>query len=310
MQSTASTKRSESLTFSVVIPTFDRPEYLCGSLDSLVNQRFPKDRFEVIVVDDGSTIPAQTIVAAYDQRISVTVCRQERAGPAAARNTGAVRARGKYIAFMDDDCRADPEWLRELETAFVTGSSRSLLGGCVVNAAPENVFAEVGELILSVILDYYRPEPGGMYFFRAANLTVSTAGFRCAGGFDAGFRTAEDRELCDRWLHGGGSLVHVPSARVAHLNRLSFRGFCRQHFLYGKGAFHFHRVRRGRGSGKFHAKFLLFYVRVFHAAFTPIRSSVAAKLLLLLVWQAVNVAGFLSEMLAHFRLRTEKESHR
>jgi glycosyltransferase involved in cell wall biosynthesis len=308
MQSTPGTKTPESLTFSVVIPTFDRPEYLRGSLDSLVEQRFSKDRFEVIVVDDGGSIPAQTVVAEYDQRICVTVCRQERAGPAAARNAGAVRARAKYIAFMDDDCRADPEWLRELDTAFATGISRSLLGGCIVNGAPENVFADVGELILGVILDYYRPEPGGIYFFRAANLAVSAAELRCGGGFDVGFRTAEDRELCDRWLHGGGSLVHVPSARVVHLNRLSFRGFCRQHFFYGKGAFHFHRLRRARGSGQFHAKFSLFYVRVFRAAFIPTQSSVSAKLLLLLVWQAVNVAGFLSEMLAHFRPRKDRES--
>lgn len=303
MHSTAGTKQIEPPAFSVVIPTLDRPEYLRDSLESLVNQRFPKDRFEVIVVDDGGAVEAQTVVAAYSGQISVTIYRQEQAGPAAARNAGAGRAQAKYVAFMDDDCRADPEWLGELEAAFSKGASRALIGGCIVNAASDNVFAEVGELILGVILEHYRPEPGGIYFFRAANLAVSAAEFRRAGGFDASFRTAEDRELCDRWLHAGGSLVHVPSARVAHLNRLSFHGFCRQHFLYGKGAFRFHRARRARGSGSWRPSFLMFYARVFRAAFIRTRSSVSAKLALLLVWQTMNVAGFLSEMSGHLRPR-------
>ena len=87
-------------------------------------------------------------------------------------------------------------------------------------------------------------------------------------------------------------LVYVPDAKVAHLKQLSFRGFCRQHFLYGKGAFHFHRARRARNSGRFRAEFLVYYVRVFRAAFTPTPSAVLAKLLLLLTWQVMNTAGF------------------
>jgi hypothetical protein len=157
---------------------------------------------------------------------------------------------------MDDDCRADPEWLRELEAAFSSGASRTIVGGGVENSAPDNVFAEVGELILDVILKNYRPKPGGIYFFRAANLAVSSSDFRELGGFDTRFRTAEDRDLCDRWIHSGGSLSHVPRARVAHLNRLSFRGFCRQHFTYGKGAFHFHRARKVRRSGRYRAEII------------------------------------------------------
>ena len=111
-----------------MIPSFDRPERLRECLESLVAQRFPKDRFEVVVVDDGGSVPAETVAVAYARRLSVAVCRQERGGPAAARNTGVLRARGRYIAFMDDDCRADPEWLHELERAFAAAPARSLPG--------------------------------------------------------------------------------------------------------------------------------------------------------------------------------------
>ena len=112
---TAGTRKVDSLAFSVVIPTFDRPHLLRASLESLVGQRFPRDRFEVIVVDDGGTVPAQAVAEAYMGQLSLTVCRQSQAGPSAARNAGAERARAPYIAFLDDDCRADPAWLHELE---------------------------------------------------------------------------------------------------------------------------------------------------------------------------------------------------
>jgi len=307
MQAPVGETGREDLTFSVIIPTFNRPESLRSCLDSLAKQRFPNERFEVIVVDDGGTLPAQTVVEGFKDRISITICRQERSGPAGARNTGALRARSKYIAFMDDDCYADPEWLLELETAFQAGNPRCLLGGLVINAIPENVFAEVGEMILGIILHSYRPEPGGMYFFRAANLAASLTEFQGIGGFDADFGTAEDREFSDRWLHKRGSLVHVPKARVAHFNRSSFGTFCRQHFLYGKGAFHFHRVRRARRSGKFEVNHLLFYIRVFRAACRPTQSSIPAKLCLLIVWQAMNVAGFLWALLEFFQVQNERK---
>jgi len=294
---------SGRLTFSVVVPTLDRPEYLDEMLISLVKQRFPKDRFEVIVVDDGGVLPAKTVAARFENLLSIAVIEQKHAGPAAARNTGAANCRAPYIAFIDDDCCADPEWLEKLEQAFATARSPCLFGGAVINATPENVFAEVGELILSVLLDFYRPEPGGLYFFRAANLAISCSDFRQAGGFDVDFRSAEDREFCDRWLHIGGSLIHVPGAIVSHRNRLSFGGFCRQHFNYGKGAYHFHRLRRARKSGGLAWQFLQYYLRVFRAGFAKTQSSGIVKVWLLLVWQVVNAAGFIYAWLDNMRAR-------
>lgn len=298
----------ETLTFSVVIPTFNRPESLRHCLDSLVNQRFPRERFEVIVVDDGGALPAQTVVEGFKDRLSITTWRQEWSGPAGARNAGALRARSKYLAFLDDDCYADPKWLQELATAFSATHSRSLLGGVILNANPENVFAEVGEIILAVNLRFSRPELGSTYFFSAANAAASRHEFNEIGGFDADFRTAEDREFSDRWLHQGGSLLHAPLARVTHCKQLTFRTFCRQHFLYGKGAFHFHRVRRGRRSGTFHMNHLLYYPRVLGVALRPSPSSIPVKLFLLIVWQAMNVAGFLWAFLEF--LHQEKERNR
>ena len=92
---------TEAIEVSIVIPTYGRPDQLAACLDSLEALDYPRDRFEVIVVDDGSPQP----LPPYGGALRVTLVRQAHAGPAAARNTGAAASRGRWLAFTDDDCR-------------------------------------------------------------------------------------------------------------------------------------------------------------------------------------------------------------
>ena len=200
---------ASTLAFTVVVPTYGRPEGLRACLESLAAQQYPRSRFEVIVIDDGSAIPAAPIAASYDDRLQIRVRRQANAGPAAARNHGGMSARGSYIAFLDDDCVAEPGWLRGFESAFLAHPRGTLLGGDLANPFTDNVYAEVGELILDVLLACYRPEPGGVYFFRTANLAVRADESPLADRSRT-FETAEDREFGTRWLDRGGQLSGFP----------------------------------------------------------------------------------------------------
>src|SRR5687767_7876993 len=92
------------LTFSVVIPTYNRPLQLQQCLEGLANQDYPREAFEVIVVDDGGEHPLTKINDHYQTRLSLVFLKQANAGQASARNTGASHAKGQYIAFTDDDC--------------------------------------------------------------------------------------------------------------------------------------------------------------------------------------------------------------
>src|SRR5215813_1646861 len=94
--------------FSIVVPTYRRPAILAGCLDAVARLDYPCDRFEAIVVDDGGG--AVELPRAYAD-VDMVLLTQAHAGPAAARNTGAARARGDFLAFTDDDCRPDPGWL-------------------------------------------------------------------------------------------------------------------------------------------------------------------------------------------------------
>ena len=124
--------------FSVVIPTYNRPQQLDRCLAALAKQDYPQDSYRVVVVDDGSRQPLHDIVNAYTDQMTVTLIVQENAGPAAARNKGVQNATGDYIAFTDDDCMPDAHWLREFAKTLQSHPD-AMVGGHTINALPQNI---------------------------------------------------------------------------------------------------------------------------------------------------------------------------
>ena len=243
-------------TFSIVIPTYRRPERLAACLQSLAALDYPRDRFEVIVVDDGSGAP----VAARSAPLELTVMTQPHAGPATARNRGAARARGDYLAFTDDDCMAEAGWLRGLAVRFGEAPDHAI-GGRTLNALPENPYSSATQLLLDFLYEWSIKSGRGT-FFASNNLAVPTGLFRARGGFDTGFPLAagEDREFCDRWARLGGRLTYAPDAVVRHGHHLTLRGYWRQHVNYGRGALRFHRLRAKAAGDRRTVTPLSFYV--------------------------------------------------
>jgi glycosyltransferase involved in cell wall biosynthesis len=286
---------ADSLPFcSVIIPTYDRPAGLARCLAALAALRYPRTRFEVLVVDDGSPTPPAAAVAAVDDHLDIRLLSQTNAGPGVARNTGAAHARGALLAFTDDDCRPAPEWLTALATRFAAVPDR-LLGGCTRNALADNASAHTSQVIVDTAYAYYNPDPDRATFFASNNLAVPAAAFRALGGFDPRFRVSEDRELCDRWCASGRRMSYVPEALVEHAHVLTLRGFWRQHFHYGRGAFRFHAARAARGAGPFRPEWA-FYARLLGHPFIRERGRRRLETLLLLsVAQFANGAGFIAE---------------
>ena len=102
--------------FSVIVPTRDRALRLGWCLDSLAALDFPREDYEVIVVDDGGRDRVDDVVRERSRAMHVALTRISHAGPGAARNAGVALSRGKLLAFIDDDCAAHPQWLREMKT--------------------------------------------------------------------------------------------------------------------------------------------------------------------------------------------------
>jgi len=124
--------------FSVIIPTYNRPAQLKTCLQALAAQAYPRDRFEVLVVDDGSAEPPRELVASFSNSLNITLLTESHGGPSAARNAGAARARGEFLAFTDDDCAPTPEWLENIASRLAN-SATCLVGGHTINALTENI---------------------------------------------------------------------------------------------------------------------------------------------------------------------------
>jgi glycosyltransferase involved in cell wall biosynthesis len=122
--------QGEEPVVSVIIPTRNRAGMLRDCLEAFARQRLPADRFEVLVIDnrssDGTPAMMADLAGRMPYRLVYHVMPENR-GPARSRNTGVRLARGRLLAFLDDDCRPTPEWLERgvramaADVAFVTG---------------------------------------------------------------------------------------------------------------------------------------------------------------------------------------------
>ncbi|MDJ0843606.1 glycosyltransferase family 2 protein [Crocosphaera sp.] len=283
------------LRFSLVIPTYNRPERLKTCLDSIKNLNYPGDRFEVIIVDDGSQEPLDNLVNPYRNQLNLTLIRQSNAGPATARNTGANAAKGEYLAFTDDDCTLDKNWLSALENGF-SKAEKALIGGKTINDLPDNPYSTASQLLIDYIYDYYNNKSHQPTFFASNNFALSRDLFKKVGQFDVTFPLAagEDREFCDRWLFSGYPLQYIPEAIIYHSHHLSLSKFWRQHFNYGCGAYYFHQLRSQRNQTSLKVEPLNFYWKLLTYPVTTKHNPSSQLLLcsLLFISQFANAYGF------------------
>jgi len=286
--------------FSVIVPTFRRPSFLEGCLGALASQRYSPERFEVIVVDDGGGSVPERAVMAWTGAMQVKLITQRHAGPATARNRGAAEARGGILAFTDDDCRPAPDWLRRLDALFAAEPGCAVAGK-TMNVLGENAFSSASQLLTDYLCLHYNRHPRSAAFFTSNNLAMPADKFRELGGFDAtwSLAAAEDRDLCDRCLGRGMTLVYAPEIVVYHQHPLGPVSFIRQHFNYGRGAYYFRRGLARRRGQTLKLEPLAFYSRLLSYPFVALQGRRAmAAAALLAASQIATIFGFACEALA------------
>jgi GT2 family glycosyltransferase len=278
---------------SVVVPSFNRPASLAACLKSLARLRYPREQFEVIVVDDGGNIDLGTIITPLQESISIRLVKQENTGPSGARNNGAANAVGQFIAFTDDDCSPAEDWLTALTLRLQQDPSR-MYGGYTVNALEANIYSTASQLLIDFLYGYFNKDPEQARFFTSNNIALSRSMFESAGGFDTNFRTAsgEDRELCDRWQLLGHKLSFVRAAQVRHRHALNFRSFWKQHFSYGTGAWRFRERKHAQGLPGLKLEPPRFYLTLVNHAWKSKLQRQLTLTLLLILSQLATAAGF------------------
>lgn len=282
--------------FSIIVPTYARPEKLTACLQSFTKLEYPRDRFQVIVVNDTTEISLESTVVPFQNGINLTLLTQPNSGPATARNTGAFTARGEFLVFTDDDCIVSQDWLQTLENRF-RKTPDCLIGGRTVNALPDNIYSTASQQLIDYLYSYYNAIGDRAKFFTSNNFALAAAAFEKIGRFDTSFGLAagEDREFCDRWLNSGYGAVYAPEVIVYHAHELTLQKFWKQQFNYGRGAFLFQQITAKSG-GKGKLQHPSFYLNLLIYPFA--QASGIQKLLiagLFLVSQVAITAGLLWE---------------
>ncbi len=294
------------LSFSIIIPTYNRPRQLAVCLEALQKLDYSRSHLEVIVVDDGSEADLRPTVEAAAGDLDIRLITQPNAGPGAARNTGVAHAKGDYIAFTDDDCMPHADWLLQIES-HLQATPKALVGGHTLNALTHNLYSAASQQLIDYLYAYFHRQKKAIRFFTSNNMGVSKQTFLEVGGFNADLRIAsEDRELCDRWLQRGYPMIYAPEVKISHAHDLSLRSFWRQHFSYGRGAFYFHRARAQRTADALQVEPLTFYTSLL---LYPLKQKIGSFQLalsgLFLLSQIAMTVGFFWEKIRQSRLLAE-----
>lgn len=216
------------MTYSVLIPVYNRPDEVRELLESLAGQRFTD--FEVLVVDDGSTRPCADVVRAYAGRLDVRYFAKPNSGPGPTRNYAAARAQGTYLLILDSDVVLPPDYLQHIQEELQQAPCDAF--GGPDRAHPD--FTPVQKAINYAMTSFFTT--GGIrggkhkldkFYPRSFNMGMRRDVFSALGGF-SDMRFGEDIDLSTRLIRGGYVSRLMPEAWVWHKRRVDFRKFFRQ----------------------------------------------------------------------------------
>jgi GT2 family glycosyltransferase len=198
---------------SVVVSTYDRPERLARLLNALRAQTLGPERFEVIVVDNGSQPETGRALAAQVAQggLALRTCRLAvTRGPAGGRNAGWRRAAAPLVAFTDDDCRPAPDWLQA--ALVVAGRHPGAIVQGVTVPDPDEADRS-GVFSHTVRIERLGPQ------YETCNILYPRALLDALGGFDESFGlrpAGEDTDLAWRAIESGAPTAYAPLAQVFH----------------------------------------------------------------------------------------------
>lgn len=231
---------------TIVIPTYDGHDTLPTTLHAVARQSYPRDRLELIVVDDGSAVgPDEELILSPER--PTTWLRQEHGGPAAARNLGASHARGSILVFLDDDVEAAPSAVAELVAAHRL-LPRSVVTGWLKTPSAATCFEQL-EVARPVAPSEGIAAIGCSECFTGL-LSVTATDFAAIGGFrdpTGGWPSWDDIDFGHRALVAGLRLFRCSPAAAVHHDRVSrdLDSLCRRWYAASSSAVRLFQVHPG-----------------------------------------------------------------
>ena len=200
---------------SIIIPVYNRKEILKEALRFLFNQRYPKEDYEIVVVDDGSTDGTKEMINSLSAPCRLVYLHQNRKGPHIARNLGIQNARGKIIIFIDSDIFTPPDFINEHIKFHRRFGDVVISGPTVRTDKLKDVFSDIKRRKVRESLAWSGPS------LITSNLSVKREFLLKVGGFDEEFVGMgwHDWELGLRLKKLGLKVKRNVEAIVYHYNR-------------------------------------------------------------------------------------------
>ena len=221
--------------FSLIIPVYNRPEEINELLMSLTTLDY-EDNFEIVIVEDGSTLKSDTIVQDFSNKLSISYYFKDNSGPGDSRNFGMKKAKGDYFIIFDSDCIIPKEYLSEVSLSLnyeyvdcFGGPDKALDSFSdiqkAINFAMTSFLTTGGIRGGSERIDKFQP--------RSFNMGLSKKAFEASNGF-GNIHPGEDPDLSIRLWKLGFDTRLIPKAFVYHKRRIDWDKFSIQVNKFGK----------------------------------------------------------------------------
>lgn len=220
--------------FSIIIPVYNRPDEVTELLDSLTRQT--DKGFEVLVVEDGSTVPCEEICKRYEKKLDLHYYFKPNSGRSETRNYGMDRATGDWFIIYDSDVIVPPQYIATVRKALQDNPVDCYGGPDAADDSFTDVQKAINYSMTSVMTT------GGIrgatknkkkFSPRSFNMGISRACYQKIGGYKN--MIGEDIDLSIRIQQAGFKTTLIPEAYVYHKRRVDLRKFFRQVNTFGKG---------------------------------------------------------------------------
>lgn len=221
--------------FSIIIPLYNRPSEIKELLTSLISQTYSS--FEVIIVEDGSTKPAEHIVQSFANRLDVQYFAKENGGQGFARNYGFERAKGDYFIVFDSDILVPSDYLEKVKHSIEVNNWDAFGGPDAAHESFTNIQKAISYSMTSPFTTggiRGNKKHVGQFHPRSFNMGISKEVWKKTGGYNLS-RRSEDIEFSIRMIHAGFKVGLIAEAFVYHKRRTSFPQFYKQTNSFGKG---------------------------------------------------------------------------
>ncbi|WP_276392682.1 glycosyltransferase [Eudoraea chungangensis] len=223
------------LFFSIIIPVFNRPEEIHELLESLTSLGY-KEAFEILIIEDGSNMPAADVVQKFQKQLPVKYIAKNNTGPGDSRNFGMAKASGNYFILLDSDCLVPPNYLSVVANSLAQNYVDCFGGPDAAHSSFSQVQKAINYAMTSFITTggiRGRKKAVNEFQPRSFNMGLSKKAFDISGGF-GNIHPGEDPDLSLRLKKAGLGSKLIPEAIVFHKRRIDFSKFYLQVKKFGK----------------------------------------------------------------------------